>query len=59
MLGEIEHTSLLVFSSWSVSSFETLVSFSSTSTSDDAFDCLVAACEQSTLLILQSKFLPQ
>jgi hypothetical protein len=37
---------LLAFSSWSVSSFETLVSFSSTSTSDDALDCLVDAYEE-------------
>ena len=56
-MQEIKHTSLLAFSSWSVSSFETLVSFSSTSTSDDAFDCLADAYEQSNLLISQNNFI--
>lgn len=55
---------MLAFSSWSVSSFETLVSFSSPSISDDAFDCLADAYEQSSLLICKKVrevpwFLPQ
>ena len=37
---------------------ETLVSFSSTSTSDDAFDCLADAYEQSNLLVSQNNFIP-